>query len=162
MGGNKKARSFSVPSLSWRSYSSIMCFRSSSDLTDTKASRSSGTIWYLRTISPSKSVLSFFINSEKEMSRQTATTRVSPPTYLSLPSVGLGKIFPPWLHKNFTLFFGDDCSDDSYSPSLPIDVGIANSPLEGVNSASERIKSAGWGRRRRKGKQDTKKRLKGI
>lgn len=44
----------------------------------------------------------------KEMSRDKETTRVSPPTYLSWPSAGLGRIFPPWLHKNFTLLLGDD------------------------------------------------------
>ena len=40
--GNKKARSFGAPSLSWRSYSSSICFRSSLVLTDTKTSSSSG------------------------------------------------------------------------------------------------------------------------
>jgi hypothetical protein len=63
MDGNKKARSLGVPWLSWRSYSSSMCFRSSSDLTDTRASRSSGITWYLRTISLSNCGVSFFISS---------------------------------------------------------------------------------------------------
>ena len=44
---------------------------------------------------------------EKVISRGKATTRVSPPTYLRLPSTGLGRIFPPWLHKNFILFLGE-------------------------------------------------------
>jgi len=40
---------------------------------------------------------------EKEMSGDTATTRVSPPTYLRTLSDGLGRILPPKLHMNFTL-----------------------------------------------------------
>lgn len=53
------------------------------------------------------------------MSRGTATTRVSPPTYLRWPSAGLGRILPPWLHKNLTLFFGDDDDDEQSSLAAP-------------------------------------------
>lgn len=101
-----------------------MCWRSASDLTVTKASRSSGTSWYLRTISPSVRAVTFFIKSEKVMSRGTAMTRVSPPTYFSTPSPGLGRILPPWLHKNLILFFGDDVPESSPEPTPPLSPAI--------------------------------------
>lgn len=53
---------------------------------------------------------------EKLISRGTATTRVSPPTYLRFPSTALGKIFPPWLHKNLTLLLGEFKDDNASSP----------------------------------------------
>lgn len=58
----------------------------------------------------------YFYLPEKEMSGEMAMTRVSPPTYLRTPSEGLGRIFPPKLHMNFTLLLGD---------FSPIDIFVA-------------------------------------
>lgn len=76
-GGNKKARIFSRPA---RSYSSMMLARSSSDLTDTSASRSSVGSWQRRLTATHPHIsLIFSCSSEKGTERSTASTRVSPP-----------------------------------------------------------------------------------
>lgn len=109
--GKRKVRSLGVPMSSCRSYSSSMWRRSSSDFTVTKASRSSGIKWYFKTTSPSSRLLSFRIRSVKMILRGTEMTRVSPPTYLRWPSEGRGRILPPWLQRNLTLFLGDPGAD---------------------------------------------------
>lgn len=52
----------------------------------------------------------------KDISLGTDMTRVSPPTYLSWPSEGRGRILPPWLHKNFTLLLGEPGAEHGAEP----------------------------------------------
>uniref|UniRef100_A0A0A9BAV4 Uncharacterized protein n=1 Tax=Arundo donax TaxID=35708 RepID=A0A0A9BAV4_ARUDO len=53
--------------------------------------------------------------------------RVSPPTYLSFPSLGLGKIFPPKLHMNLT--FPASGLSQAISCRLSLEFSTGLSPL---------------------------------
>jgi hypothetical protein len=53
--------------------------------------------------------------------------RVSPPTYLSFPSLGLGKIFPPKLHMNLT--FPENGLSQAISSRLSLGFSTGLSPF---------------------------------
>ncbi|GER43268.1 RING/U-box superfamily protein [Striga asiatica] len=80
-----------------RSYSCIMCSRSSSLVTEMRASRSSPGSWYLNEMPspPSHMADSLANRAANRMPRSTARIFVSPPTYDNWLSFGRGRILPP-------------------------------------------------------------------
>ncbi|KAL0422226.1 UNVERIFIED_CONTAM: hypothetical protein Slati_3245500 [Sesamum latifolium] len=61
-------------------------------------------------------------------------TRVSPPTYLSWPSAGRGRILPPWLQRNLSRLLGEPGAEHGAEPEGMIRLEITAASVDIVES----------------------------